>query len=121
MPVRDGPRRRAPRLATTIGGVLRGRSARQVTALDISLTGCLVRADQNLEAGSIHDLELALGPETLETRVRVTETSVDGTAEDGGPRFLIGLEFLGLGPRQEARLRDLLDQSRPQRGPRSAR
>ena len=121
MPVREGPRRRAPRLATTIAGLLRGRSAREVTALDISLTGCLVRADQNLEAGSIHDLELALASGTLETRVRVTEASVDGTAEDGGPRFLIGLEFLGLGARQQAQLRDLLDRSRSHRDPRSPR
>jgi hypothetical protein len=121
MPVRQGPRRRAPRLATTIAGLLRGRRARPVTALDISLTGCLVRADQNLGAGSIHDLELQLGTETLDTRVRVTETSLDGTAENGAPRFLIGLEFLGLGARQEARLRDLLEQGRSQRDRRSPR
>jgi c-di-GMP-binding flagellar brake protein YcgR len=121
MPVRQGPRRRAPRLATTIAGLLRGRCARRVTALDISLTGCLVRADQNLEAGSIQELELALGSETIETRVRVTETSVDGAADDGGPRFLIGLEFLGLGARQETRLRDFLDESRSHRDPRSPR
>jgi hypothetical protein len=121
MPVRQGPRRRAPRLATTIAGVLRGRSARPVTALDISLTGCLVRADQNLGAGSIHELELQLGTEALDARVRVTETSLDGTAEDGAPRLLIGLEFLGLGARQEARLRDLLEQGRSQSDRRSPR
>ena len=115
MPVRDGPRRRAPRLATAIAGVLRGRSARPVTALDISLTGCLVRADHNLDAGSIHELELELDPETLATRVRVTETSVDGAADREGPRFLIGLEFLGLGARQEAQLRGFLDKSRERR------
>ena len=120
MPVREGPRRRAPRLSTTIAGLLRGRSARPVTALDISLTGCLVRADQNLEVGSIHELELALGAQALETRVRVTESSLDGTAGDGVPRYLIGLEFLGLGARQEASLREFLDQGRSHRDPRSS-
>jgi hypothetical protein len=92
-----------------------------VTAVDISLTGCLVRADQNLEAGSIHDLELELHPEKLATRARVTESSVDGAAEREGPRFLIGLEFLGLGAVQEAQLRGFLDRSRARRDTRSPR
>jgi c-di-GMP-binding flagellar brake protein YcgR len=109
MPVREGPRRRAPRVTAAIPGLLRGRSTRSVTAVDISLTGCLVRAAHNLDAGSIHELELELPGERLSTPARVSETSLDGTAQGDTPRYLVGLEFLGLGARQEALLRGFLE------------
>jgi len=84
-----------------------------VTVLDISLTGCLVRAEQRLDAGSIHELELQLEGQPLAARARVSEASVDGAAAEGAPRYLVGLEFLGLGAREEALLRGFLETARP--------
>lgn len=112
---KEGGRRRAPRLALRVGGSLSGRSAREVTLVDLSLTGCLVRCPALLDQGAILDLNLELEEGPLGTKVRVTEASLDGESAPGEPRYLTGLEFLGLPPKHAARLRRLLDEERRRR------
>lgn len=112
MTPRESGRRRAPRLSVTLAGTLRGRAARPVTVVDLSLTGCLVRSPAPLDAGSIHDLELPLASGALLAKARVTESSRDGAAEaDGGPqRFLVGLEFVQLKAHDQVGLLAFLDE-----------
>jgi len=109
---REFGRRRARRVAVALPGTLRGRQARAVTVVDLSLTGCLLRLEAPLDAGSIHDLELPLSGSALQAKGRVTESSQDGDAvAEGGPaRFLVGLEFLQLKAQDHAGLRAFLDQ-----------
>jgi PilZ domain-containing protein len=109
---RESGRRRARRVAVALPGTLRGRQARAVTVVDLSLTGCLLRLEAPLDAGSIHDLELPLSGSALQAKGRVTESSQDGDAvAEGGPaRFLVGLEFLQLKAQDQAGLRAFLDQ-----------
>lgn len=102
-------RRRAPRVAVKLEATLRGRVARPVVVVDLSLTGCLFRAAAPLDAGSIHDLELALGTQALRAKLRVTGCSRDGDAVPGGPAFLVGAEFVRLAARDEAGLRAFVD------------
>lgn len=102
-------RRRARRVPVSLHGTLRGRAPRPATAIDLSLNGCLLRLEQPLEAGSIHDLELPLSASgALRAKARVTESSRDGAAPAGTPGFLVGLEFLQLSARDEAGLRAFL-------------
>jgi hypothetical protein len=106
-------RRRARRLPVHLEGSLCGRKRREVTLLDMSLTGCLVRCDCRLDTGAILDLSLEMARDPFLAKVRVTEASVDGSAPQGGPAaYLAGLEFLGLSARDEARLRRFLDDER---------
>jgi hypothetical protein len=101
----SGSRRKAPRVETSLAGTLRGRSQRQVTVLDLSSGGCLVRGDTRLEPGAIFDLALRLGEEELVAKVRVAESSRDGSAPPGAePLFLAGLRFLALQAEEAARL-----------------
>lgn len=100
-----GSRRRAPRVETSLAGTLRGRSDREVTVLDLSAGGCLVRSDARLEPGAIFDLALRLGAEEIVAKVRVAEISRDGAAPAGGdPLYLAGLRFLALQAEEAARL-----------------
>lgn len=109
-------RRRSPRLALRVGGSLSGRSPREVIAVDLSLTGCLVRCPTLLDHGAILDLQLELEDGPLSAKVRVTETSVDGERAPGAPpQYLTGLQFLGLPAKGAARLRRLLDEVRRRR------
>jgi hypothetical protein len=103
MPLREAARRRAPRVPVTLAGTLRGRSARPVTLVDLSLTGCLLRCEAALDRGSIHDLELPL-ERGMRAKARVTESSRDGAAVG----FLVGLEFLQVKARDLAVLRSFL-------------
>jgi hypothetical protein len=112
---KDTARRRAPRLALRVGGSLSGRSAREVTLVDLSLTGCLVRCPALLDHGAILDLHLELEEGPLATKVRVSEASLDGESAPGEPLYLTGLEFLGLPPKDAVRLRRLLDEERRRR------
>jgi hypothetical protein len=109
-------RRRAPRVPVDVEGCLKGRLSHQVHAVDLSLTGCLVRCDTLLVHGAILDLELTLPPKPLATKVRVAEAYLDGSrpaGDDGG--YLAGLEFLGLAPQEASRLRTFLDGERRRR------
>lgn len=111
-----GSRRRSPRLATSLAGRLAGRKTHPITVIDVSLTGCLVRCDALLEPGAILDLEVELPPEPLHAKVRVAESSLDGSAKEPGTEpYLAGLEFLGLAPRESDRLRRFLEEERRRR------
>jgi hypothetical protein len=103
-------RRRGSRLATRLDGQLSGRRPHDVTVLDLSLNGCLVRCGAHLEPGAILDLTLSLDPETLTVKVRVADSSVDGSSlPDAVPGYLTGLEFLSVPAQQQGRLRQFLD------------
>ena len=109
-------RRRAPRLSVDRPGLLKGRLPRAVTVIDLSLSGCLVRCDSLLVHGAILDLDVMLDDGPLPMKVRVVESSVDGAAgPESGPGCLAGLEFLGLPPREDARLRRFLDDEKRRR------
>lgn len=109
----DGGRRRSPRLTTRVEGALQGRTRRDVVVLELSLTGCLVRCASALDRGTILDLALRFGPEPFEVKVRVSQSSVEGSPAPGEtPHFLAGLEFLGLPAREEAQLRRFIQEER---------
>jgi hypothetical protein len=108
-------RRRAPRLSVDRPGSLKGRRPRAITVMDLSLTGCLVRCDTLLVHGAILDLEIVLDDGPLPMRVRVVESSLDGAAVAEAGACLAGLEFVGLPPREDARLRRFLDEEKRRR------
>ena len=109
-------RRRAPRLTVERPGRLKGRLPHAIVVIDVSLTGCLVRCGTLLKPGAILDFEMDLDDGPLSSKVRVAEASVDGVASgDDGQACLAGLEFLGLPPREDARLRRFLDEERRRR------
>ena len=110
---RDEPGRRSPRLPIRMDATLLGRSRRGVTAVELSLTGCLVLCDSPLDRGAILDLEFAIQDEPLAAKVRVSQTSIEGGQPPGHPpRYLTGLEFLALPAKDEARLRRFLEERR---------
>jgi hypothetical protein len=112
----DTRRRRAPRQQIRLEGSLSGRASREVTLVDLSVTGCLLRSCTRLDHGAILDLSLQLDDGPLAAKVRVTETSLDGACAEGEEkRFLTGLEFLGLPPRDAERIRNLMSQERRKR------
>jgi c-di-GMP-binding flagellar brake protein YcgR len=98
-----------------LAGRLAGRVAHPVTLLDVSLTGCLVQCGALLDHGAILDLTIDIGGPPLDAKVRVAEACVDGAAPETEPRYLAGLEFLGLTPRATERLRRFLDEERRRR------
>jgi hypothetical protein len=109
-------RRRAPRLTVERHGRVKGRLPHAIVVIDLSLTGCLVRCGTLLKSGAILDLEMDLDDGPLSTKVRVADASVDGVASGGdGQACLAGLEFMGLPPREDARLRRFLDEERKRR------
>jgi len=108
--------RRAPRLAVELSGSLVGRKARPITIVDLSLTGCLVRCEAALDTGQVLDLRTELDAAPFATKVRVTESYLDGSTGSGAPpRYLAGLAFLGLQAQEGARLRRFLDDERRRR------
>ena len=98
-----------------LAGRLRGRVAHPVTVVDLSATGCLVECGTLLDPGAILDLAIEIGDPALDARVKVAESYVDGTAPEDAPRYLAGLEFLGLMPHAADRLRRFLDEERRRR------
>jgi hypothetical protein len=103
-------RRRAPRLAVALEASLSGRSPRSVAVIDLALGGCLVRGDAAFDVGAIFDLTLQLEGTPLVVKVRVAETSLDGDSlSESQPRYLGGLQFLGLTAADELRLRSFLE------------
>ena len=81
-----------------------------MTVVDLSLRGCLVRCDRPLGPGKVLDLRLDLGGRPFAAKVKVAESSVDGTSlSEPRPRYLAGLEFLSLPADEELRLRSFLD------------
>ena len=113
---REGRGRRAPRLAVELPGSLVSRRSRAVTVVDLSLTGCLVRCDAALDTDQVLDLHTKLDSAPFSSKVRVTESYLDGSAGSAAsPRYLAGLAFLGLQAQEEARLRRFLDEERRRR------
>jgi hypothetical protein len=105
-------RRRSPRIDIKLEGSLRGRRQQTIAVLDLSRTGCLVQCDNLLDHGAVLDLELPFEGQPFMVRVRVAEAYVDGTtAPSEAARYLAGLEFIGLGAREEERLRRFLEQA----------
>jgi hypothetical protein len=95
-----GRLRRAPRLAVDLQGSLTGRVVHPVRLVDLSLTGCLVRCDALLEPGAILDLRLELGDAPLTAKVRVIDSSLDGSvAAERSPGAMTGLDFVSLARR----------------------
>jgi hypothetical protein len=93
-----------------------GRNPRDITVVDLSLTGCLLQCNALLDSGAILDLRLTLGAEPFAAKVRVTEASLDGSAPTAQPpRYLAGLQFLGLPVQEEARLLRFLEKERRKR------
>jgi hypothetical protein len=109
--------RRFARLATSLPGVLEGRTDQGVDVLDLSLGGCLLRSKLRPEPGAILDLRCGLGPETFRAKVRVKEASVDGEAKTETLSYLVGLEFVRLAASDQDLLREFLEsESRRRRG-----
>jgi hypothetical protein len=109
-------RRRAPRLSVERPGRLKGRLTHAIMVIDLSLTGCLVRCGTLLDSGAILDFEMSLDDGPLTAKVRVADASVDGARAGGeSTGCLAGLAFLGLPPREDARLRRFLDEERRRR------
>jgi hypothetical protein len=109
-------RRRAPRLSVERPGRVTGRLPHAIIVIDLSLTGCLVRCGTLLISGAILDFEMDLDDGPLSAKVRVADASVDGAASaEAGQACLAGLEFMGLPPREDARLRRFLDEERRRR------
>ena len=98
-----------------LDGRLSGRVAHPVTVVDLSLTGCLVQCGALLDHGAILDLAMEIGGAPLSAKVKVAEACVDGAATEAAPRYLAGLEFLGLTPQSADRLRRFLDDERRRR------
>jgi len=105
--------RRSNRVPVDLPAALVGRSRYDVRLVDLSLTGCLVRGEARLDEGAIIDLELALGGQLVNVKVRVASACVDGTALDSeAAAFLVGLTFLDLTTAEQASLRAFLERER---------
>jgi hypothetical protein len=110
-----GGMRRAPRLPVDLEGSLRGRVVHPVRLLDLSLTGCLVRCDARLDPGAILDLTLTLDAEPFSAKVRIIDSSLDGSGTGGPLRAMAGLDFVSLAAKDETRLRRFLEEERRRR------
>lgn len=110
------PGRRWPRLPTSLPGALKGARPRAVTVLDLSARGCLARGPAALDAGAILDLEIALPRGAWSAKVRVSSCALDGlVAPAERPRYLLGLEFLGLSAQDADVLRRFLQEEQRRR------
>ena len=98
-----------------LAGRLVGRTALPVVVVDMSVTGCLVQCGALLDKGAILGLAVEIGGPVLDARIKVAESYVDGSAPDDAPRYLAGVEFLGLMPHAADRLRRFLDEERRRR------
>ena len=108
--------RRSPRLPIELQGALKGPRPREVRLLDLSATGCLTRAPAAFDAGAILDLEVVLPGGPWSSKVRVSSCALDGTvASSEGPRYLLGLEFIGLSVQDADVLRRFLAEEQRRR------
>jgi len=113
----ESRRRRSPRISTSLSGSLAGRRPHPVEVLDLSVSGCLVRCDQAFDLDAILDLSLELAGEVLTAKVRVMDSSIDGSAPADRPEeHLIGLEFLALSAGAQQQIRRLVEGERRGRG-----
>ena len=111
-----GSMRRAPRVPVDLEGSLTGRVVHPIRLVDLSLTGCLVRCDALLEPGAILDLRLQLGDAPLTAKVRVIDSSLDGSAAaERAPGAMAGLDFVSVAAQDQTRLRRFLEDERRRR------
>ena len=111
-----GGMRRAPRLSMDLEGSLTGRVVHPIRLADLSLTGCLARCDTLLEPGAILDLRLELGGEPFTAKVRVVDSSLDGSADaERSTGAMAGLAFVSLAAQDQTRLRSFLEEERRRR------
>ena len=92
-----------------LAAVLAGRAQRPARVVDVSRIGCLVRSEKALDGGAVVDLRFELPDGPVRTKARVAGASLDGDSLPDRPRFLAGLEFLGLAAADDARLRHFID------------
>ncbi|MCU0240874.1 MAG: PilZ domain-containing protein [Vicinamibacteria bacterium] len=85
-------------------GSLRGQVPARI--LDLSLGGALLVVDIPLELGSMHDFAFDLDGETLWVQAEVRHCE----AVSGAKHYHAGVEFVGVDPKDEARLAAYLKQ-----------
>jgi hypothetical protein len=108
--------RRAPRLAVELTGSLVGRVEHPVRVVDLSAVGVLLSCEALLEPGCILDLHMVLQAEPFVAKVRVIDSSVDGSAvSEGAPRALVALDFVSVSAQDQTRLRRFLEDERKRR------
>jgi hypothetical protein len=101
--------RRGRRVVVDLAASVGGRAPHEARVLDVSLVGCLIRIDTDLGGGAVVDLVIEIPDAPVRTKAHVAQSSVDGHSLSGPPRYLAGLEFIGLGAADEARLRSFID------------
>ena len=84
-----------------------GTARAQVPArlLDLSLGGALLDLATSLDVGAIHDFSLDLGAETVWVQAEVKRCR----RAERDPGYLVGVEFLGIDPKDQRTLREYLD------------
>lgn len=85
---------------------VRGTARAQVSArfLDLSQGGALLVLDATLEVGAIHDFAIEIGGEPLWFQGEVRRCS----RAPRGSGYEVGVEFVGIDPQDEKRLRAYL-------------
>ena len=85
---------------------LTGQARAQIPArlLDLSLGGALLVQGTALEVGAIHDFALELGGETLWVQAEIRHCR----PAERGKGYQVGVQFVGIAPHDERRLRDFL-------------
>lgn len=86
-----------------------GSARGQVSArlLDLSLGGALLHLGTSLDVGAIHDFSLDLGAEAVWVQAEVKRC----LRSERDPGYLVGVEFLGIDPRDQRLLREYLDRA----------
>jgi hypothetical protein len=102
-------------VSVDLHATLGGRTARPARVVDINALGCLLRTDFALDPGAVVDVRIELPDGPLSAKARVAESSLDGAALSEGRRYLVGLEFLGAGAREEQRLRAFVEEESKRR------
>ncbi len=92
------------------GDPVTGTARAQVPArlMDLSVGGALLDLATALEMGAIHDFALALDGETLWVQGEVRRCR-----QVRGEGFEVGIEFIGIHPQDERRLREYIERRRP--------
>lgn len=85
---------------------LTGQARAEVPArlLDLSVGGALLVQRTALEVGAIHDFAIELEGQTLSVQAEVRHCR----AAERGAGYQIGVEFIGVAPHDQRRLRDYL-------------
>jgi c-di-GMP-binding flagellar brake protein YcgR len=89
----------------SVGGTARGQVPARL--LDLSLGGALLDLATSLEVGAIHDFALQLDDQLLWVQAEVRRCQQ--VRKEG---FQVGVEFIGIHPHDQRRLRAYVDQRR---------